>query len=408
MIQDMKSVRFGVIGLGSIGSRHIKYLNDLEGARLTAVCDAHVELAEEIGRERGVAFFGSYEDLLDSGKVDAVIVATPHFQHPPICLAAFEAGVHVLCEKPLAVSVKQARQVIAAAKRHPELKFSLMLQQRTWPIYVEMKKRLASGDLGPISRVTWTITDWFRTDAYYASGGWRATWDGEGGGVLLNQCPHNLDLLWWLTGLMPHRVTAVARIGASHPIEVEDDVSAILEYEGGAIGQFITATGEAPGSNRLEIAADQGLLISEPSRVTFRRTDQSVRELRQTGPANTRTALTHDQTIDFPPEPKDAHKLITQNFIRAILRREPLIAPGIDGDHGLEIGNAMLMSGLKRQAVELPLDAEVYEHFLAGLAAHYPGLTEANPDVARAALTLSPNLSLSVRRRPKGKSPTAA
>jgi predicted dehydrogenase len=399
----MESVRFGVIGLGSIGSRHLGYLNSLSGAKLAAVCDAHRPLAERLGQERSVPAFDSYQAMLDAHCVDAVIIATPHFQHPPVALAAFAAGVHVLCEKPLAVSVKQARQVIAASRGRPDLKFALMLQQRTWPIYAEMKRRLASGDLGAISRITWTITDWFRTDAYYASGGWRATWDGEGGGVLLNQCPHNLDLLWWLTGLMPTRVTAVARIGASHPIEVEDEVSAILEYDSGAIGQFNTATGEAPGSNRLEIATDQGLLIAEPSRVTIRRTVQSVRELRQTGPANSRGAATCDETATFPPEPKDAHKLITQNFIDAILRDEPLIAPGIDGCFGLEIGNAMLMSGLKRQAVDLPLDGEAYEHFLAALAAKYPGLNEANPDVARAALSLSPNLSESLRRRSPGK-----
>jgi predicted dehydrogenase len=222
--------------------------------------------------------------------------------------------------------------------------------------------------------------------------------------VLLNQCPHNLDLLWWLTGMMPSRITAVARIGASHPIEVEDEVSAILEYENGAMGQFNTATGEAPGSNRLEIATDQGLLIAEPSRVTMRRTAQSVRELRQTGPANSRGAATHDEVVTFPPEPKDAHKLITQNFINAILHEEQLLAPGIEGGFGLEIGNAMLMSGLKRQPVDLPLDGEAYEHFLAALAAKYPGLSGANPDVARAAMSLSPNLSVSLRRRPKAKS----
>jgi len=318
-------------------------------------------------------------------------------------MAAFEAGVHVLCEKPLAVSVKQAREVIAAHRNHPELKFSLMLQQRTWPIYAEMKRRLAAGEIGAISRITWIITDWFRTDAYYASGGWRATWDGEGGGVLLNQAPHNLDLLWWLVGMMPRRITAVARIGASHPnIEVEDEVSAVLEYEH-ALGQFITTTGEAPGTNRLEIAGDHGLLISEPGRVTFRRTEKSVRELRETGPANLRGSPTHDQVMEFPPEPKDAHKLITQNFVNAILRDEPLIAPGSEGTAALELGNAMLMSGLKRLPVDLPLDGDSYEHFLAGMAATYPGISEANPDVARAARTLVPMIA--VPRKRKGAGP---
>jgi predicted dehydrogenase len=389
----MDLVRFGVIGLGSIGSRHLGYLDTLTGAKLTGVCDAHNDLAAKHAAERGVPAFDSYQAMLHSKSVDAIIIATPHFQHPQIAMTAFAAGVHVLCEKPLAVSVKQARQVIAAHQEHAHLKFGLMLQQRTWPIYAEMKRRLSIGRLGAISRISWVITDWFRTDAYYASGGWRATWDGEGGGVLLNQCPHNLDLLWWLTGMMPSRVTALARIGASHPIEVEDDVSAILEYDNGATGQFITSTGEAPGVNRLEIATDQGLLIAESSRVTWRGTSTSVTKLRQTGAANMRSPATQDEVVNFPPEPKDAHKLITQNFINAILHDEPLIAPGNQGAWGLQIGNAILMAGLKRQSVDLPLDGEAYEHFLAALAAKYPGLSEENPDVARAARSLAPALA---------------
>ena len=369
----MTTVRFGVVGLGSIGSRHAAYLNNLAGGKLAAVCDAHVDLANRIGGELKVPAFQDYRPMLASQQIDAVLIATPHFQHPPIALAAFDAGVHVLCEKPLAVSVKQAQTVIDAAAKKPNLKFGLMFQQRTWPIYSQAKQLLSSGEMGEILRVTWTITDWFRTNAYYASGGWRATWDGEGGGVLLNQCPHNLDLLWWLTMLKPKNITAIAKIGATHPIEVEDEVAALLEYDGSAIGQFITSTGEAPGSNRLEIATDRGLLIAEPGRLTVRRTEQSVRELRQTGPANVRVTPTVDKVHEFGPEPRDAHKQITQNFIDAILKGDPLIAPGADGVHGLEIGNAILMAGLTRRSVSLPLDADAYEDFLTRLASQSPG-----------------------------------
>jgi predicted dehydrogenase len=386
----MDTVRFGVVGLGSIGGRHAAYLNGLTGGKLAAVCDAHVALADRIGSEMGVPAFQDYRAMLASKQIDAILIATPHFQHPPVALAAFDAGIHVLCEKPLAVTVKQAQIVISAAAKKPNLKFGLMFQQRTWPIYAQAKRLLSSGEMGEIQRVTWTITDWFRTNAYYASGGWRATWDGEGGGVLLNQCPHNLDLLWWLTDLKPKSVTAIAKIGATHPIEVEDEVAALLEYEGNAIGQFITSTGEAPGTNRLEIATDRGLLIAEPGRLTVRRTEQSVRELLQTGPANARVIPTSDQVSQFGPEPRDAHKLITQNFINAILRDDPLIAPGDQGVHGLEIGNAILMAGLTRRPITLPLDADAYEHFLAGLAAKYPSLGIDNPDVAHAAGALRP------------------
>ena len=403
----MELVRMGVIGLGSIGGRHVGYINSLQGVRLAGVCDADATRAQKLGEEHQVPHFSTYDGLITSGAVDAVIVATPHFQHPQIAVAALEAGLHVLCEKPLAVTVKQARRVNEVAALHPRQKFSLMLQQRTWPAYAELKKRLASGSFGQITRVSWIITDWFRTDAYYASGGWRATWDGEGGGVLLNQCPHNLDLLWWLTGMNPSRITAVARIGAAHAIEVEDEVSAILEYDNNAIGHFMTATGEAPGSNRLEFATDWGLITAEPSRLTIRRTEQDVARLRQTGAANARGTKTTDEVVQFPPEPRDAHKLITQNFANAILRDEPLIAPGEDGVHSLQIGNAMLMAGLTRKPVTLPLDGNVYERFLAGMIAKYPSFNEGaqNPDVAHAAAGLRP---LYPSGSPKPRKPRAA
>jgi len=228
----METVRFGVIGLGAMGSFHVGYLDKVEGATLGAVCDVDAERVERTakkfestpspaGAPRGpVGRFGGYRELIDSGTVDAVLIATPHPQHPEVALAAFDKGLHVLCEKPVAVSVKEARRMNDAAARHPRVKFGLMYQMRTVPLYRKLRELIQDGELGEISRVTWLITDWFRTWTYYASGGWRATWSGEGGGVLINQCPHNLDLIPWLTGMMPTRVTAVAQIGKTHPIEV--------------------------------------------------------------------------------------------------------------------------------------------------------------------------------------------
>jgi predicted dehydrogenase len=363
----MDTVRFGIIGLGSIGARHAAYINSLQGAKLGAVCDSSATRSEQVGTELGAAHFTNAQEMMTSGTIDAVLIATPHFGHPPLALVAFNAGLHVLCEKPLAVSVKQGLRVVHAAEQHPKLKFGLMFQQRTWPVYAEMKKVLTSGDFQEIIRVSWTITDWFRTWNYYATGGWRATWAGEGGGVLLNQCPHNLDLLWWLTQMFPERITAIARIAVNHPIEVEDEVSAILEYGNGAMGQFTTTTGEAPGTNRLEIATDGGLVIADHDKLIIRKTKHSVRHMRETFPGKTRGVETIDSVQHLPHDAALALRVVTQNFVNAILHNEPLIAPGHEGTHGLGLGNAILMAGLTRQPVFLPMDPDAYDTFLEGL-----------------------------------------
>ena len=248
----MNIVRFGVVGLGNMGLYHCNYLDSLEGAKLTAIHDIDpARLDAATARFPQAKPFPQWQDLIASGAADAVIIATPHYKHPEITIAALERDLHVICEKPAAVTVTGARQMAEAAAKKPHLKFAINFQMRANPVLRKIRDLVQSGDLGEINRITWIVTNWFRTNAYYASGGWRATWAGEGGGVLINQCPHNLDQLYWLTGMMPSRVTAVAHIGKTHPIEVEDEVSAILEYAGGATGHFITSTGEAPGTDRL-------------------------------------------------------------------------------------------------------------------------------------------------------------
>ncbi len=370
----MDTVRFGVVGLGNMGRFHAEYLNALQpAAKLGGVCDVDEKRRKEISEKNGgIPAFGTYQELIESGAVDAILIATPHYQHPEIAEMAMAKGLHVLCEKPAAVTVNGARRMNDAHTRHPQVQFGMMFQMRTAPIYQKLKSLIDEGELGELTRLTWIVTDWFRTWSYYGSGGWRATWKGEGGGVLINQCPHNLDLIPWLTGMMPTRVTGIAHIGKTHPIEVEDDVTAIMEYANGMTGHFITTTGEAPGTNRLEIAGDRGKAVAENGKLTFFRTRQSVREVRETSPNLFAKVETWEIDIPFPAD-ADGHRVITENFVAAIRGGKPLLAPGEDGVKQLELGNAMLMAGLSRQAVELPLDGDKYEAFIQELDKKYGG-----------------------------------
>lgn len=375
----MEPVRFGIIGHGNMGSHHAKSMASglIAGATLGAICDNN---AEQLEKARGVhpevPMFPTHRELLESGTCDAVLIATPHYDHPPIALDAFAAGHHVLSEKPLAVSVNAARRLNAEyeAKYKDKLKFGIMFQQRAYKVYGVLRELIAAGEIGEIRRFSWFVTDWFRTWSYYASGGWRATWAGEGGGVLINQCPHNLDLIQWLMGgTMPRRVTAVAYIAKTHPIEVEDEVNAILEYPNGATGHFVTTTGEAPGSNRLEIAGDRGKIIAEGGKLTFHRTRESVDALNRTSPKLFLDVPTWECRIPVPNDPGKHHEQVVAAFCRCVRDGTAPVAEGVDGVKGLELGNAMLMSGLTRQPVDLPVDGGAYDAFLEDLKQRYGG-----------------------------------
>jgi predicted dehydrogenase len=298
---------------------------------------------------------------------DAVVIATPHYDHPPIGIAALESGHHLLVEKPIAVHKAAAERLIEAHRRNPHLAFAAMFQQRTDPRYQMIKQMVGTGELGDLVRVNWIISDWFRTQAYYDSGGWRATWAGEGGGVLTNQAPHNLDLLQWICG-MPRRVWAVCSLGKRHQIEVEDEVTAYLEYPGGCTGIFVTSTGEAPGTNRLEIAGDRGKLVMEEGALTWTRNEVPAAEFLRT--SQERFARPPAATRSLAVEgPGGQHAEVLGNFIDAILEGKPLIAPAEEGIHSVELANAMLYSSLTGQAVDLPLDGEAFERELKKLIA---------------------------------------
>lgn len=371
----MENVRIGIIGVGTMGGAHALYLQDgaIKGARLTAVMENSEErlkwLEENLHEE--IQVFTDEDTFFRSGLVDAVIIATPHYYHSQVAIKAFEYGLHVLCEKPAGVYTKQVRQMNEAAEKSGKV-FSMMYNQRTNPLYKKLRDLIQSGELGEIRRINWIITNWYRSQSYYNSGGWRATWAGEGGGVLINQCPHQLDLWQWMTGMMPKRIRAFCYFGKHRDIEVEDDVTAFAEYENGATGVFITTTGEAPGTNRLEIAGDRGKVVVEDGNLEFWR-------LRVPEPEFNREykggfGSPECWKVEVPIEGKEtAHRGITQNFIDAIQRGTPLIAPGTEGINGLTLSNAMHLSTWLNDWVELPIDEDLYYKQLQERAAKSNG-----------------------------------
>jgi len=361
----MNKVRFGIIGMGNMGRFHAAYLQQgkVNRCELVAVSDS---FAKNLEPYKHLKTFDSSEALIRSGLVDAVIIATPHYLHTTIGIDALQHGLHVLVEKPISVHKADCERLLAAHTDKSKV-FAAMFQMRTDPKYKRIKNLIATGELGEIVRISWIVTDWFRTESYYASGGWRATWKGEGGGVLLNQCPHNLDMLIWLAG-NPSRVRGFCQLGRYHNIEVEDNVTVYLEYPNGATGTFITSTGEAPGTNRLEIAGDRGKLLLEDGRLTFTRNEIPMMQFSKT--ARTGFAKPPVWNVEIPIEGAGAqHHEITQNFVDAILDGAPLIAPASEGIFSVELANAALYSSLTNQTIELPLDGAAYERKLQQLIA---------------------------------------
>ena len=357
----MKNVRLGIIGFGGMGQHHAT--NVLAGkiarCELVAACDAVSTRFEKFPQLRT---FTSADALFAARCVDAVLIATPHFAHTTVGVAALQAGLHVMVEKPISVHVADAQRLIAAHRGREGQVFAAMFNQRTDPYFQTIRRLVRSGELGAIRRIQWTITNWFRTAAYYRMQGWRATWAGEGGGVLLNQCPHNLDLLQWIFG-MPQRVTGFCSFGRYLAIEVEDDVTAYLEFADGAHATFITSTGEAPGANRLEIAAERGRVVYEDDRLVWTRNQAPMSEFSASAIGPFAQPATELAPIAIEGH-GGQHIETLQNFVDAILDGVPLIAPAGEGAASVELANAILLSAWRKQPVTLPIDANAYEREL--------------------------------------------
>ena len=338
----MNKVRIGIIGLGNMGSNHAKTITagDVPDMELTAMCDISETRRDFLKKKYpDIPVFEKAEDLYQSGLVDAVIIATPHYDHPPLAIAAFAAGLHVLSEKPAGVYTKQVLEMNAAAEKSGKI-FGIMYNQRTNPIYQKIREFIQTGELGSIKRVNWIITDWYRSQFYHNSCTWRSTWKTEGGGALINQNPHQLDLWQWMFG-MPKRIMSHVSFGKYYNIEVEDDVTAFMEYDNGMTGVYITSTGEAPGTNRLEISTDMGLVVVENNKLSFRRNRTSEREFNKTNTKVFGRPECWDCEIPVDRTGGPQHKGILQDFAKAILNGTPLLAPGYEGVRGLTISNAI-------------------------------------------------------------------
>ncbi len=357
----MEKLKLGIIGVGNIGTAHCK--NIISGqtpeVELTAIADwdenRRAWAKENLPKETCIFTDGS--ELISSGRCEAILIAVPHYQHPCLTMEGFAHGLHVLCEKPAGVYTKQVRAMNEAAE-NSGLTFGMMFNQRTNCIYRKMHELIAGGEMGQIKRVNWIITDWYRTQSYYDSGAWRATWAGEGGGVLLNQCPHNLDLLQWICG-MPGRVQAFCHEGKWHDIEVEDDVTAYLEYPNGATGVFITSTADAPGTNRFEVTAEMGKLVCENEKLMLYKLAENERTYCKTavgGFDKPDCTVSEVETDGENPQ----HVGVINSFAAHILHGTPLVANGTEGINGLTLSNAMHLSSWLQKSVEIPFDEDLF------------------------------------------------
>lgn len=357
----MDKVKIGIIGIGNMGTAHARNIVEgkVPGGKLVAVCDIKPERLKWVKHNLGedIRTYDNDEEFFEDEELEAVMIATPHYDHPPLAIKAFKRDLHVLIEKPAGVYTKQVREMNEVAEKSDKV-FCIMYNQRTIPVYQKLKDLIEAGELGEIRRTNWIITSWYRSQSYYDSGGWRATWAGEGGGVLLNQNPHNLDLWQWSCGL-PRRVRAFCYYGKYHDIEVEDDVTAYVEYENGATGVYVTTTADAPGSDRLEVTGNRGKVVVEDDQLTFWRLRTPERQFNEEYEGGFGQPECWKCEVPVKGE-STLHVGIMNDWIDSINNDTPLLSPGKEGIRGLEISNAMHLSSWLDDWVEIPVDEDLF------------------------------------------------
>ena len=364
-------IRTAVIGVGNMGSRYASIIQDgqAKGMELAAITRVRGAYREKLlpSIEKGVPVYESADVLfeeVENGKLklDAVIIATPHYAHEELAVRAFNNGLHVLCDKPSGVYSRQARLMEEAADRSGKV-FSMVFNQRTLPVYMKLKEIIFSERYGTLKRVNWIVTDWYRPEQYYKSSSWHATWDKDGGGVLLNQCPHNLDILQWICG-NPIRVQGFCHEGRFHDIEVEDDVTAYLEWENGATGTFITSTGDAPGINRLEISLEEALIVCENGNI---RIGELMQEMGGSEADYRRKSTDYFRKIkgtwtELQAEKEEhPYEKVIQGFADEINGTGKSIADGREGRKSLLLSNAIYLSSWEKRMIDLPVIGSDFE-----------------------------------------------
>lgn len=360
----MEKIRFGIIGLGNQGRNYL--INEFDQGKIkngavVAACDINPVKIEKIKNEtinKEIVYFSDYKEMLDSGLVDVVMVETPHYKHPEIVIECLKRDINVICDKPAGVYTKQVREMNEAAKQS-KAHFAMLFNQRTNCVYRKMREIIAEGGIGELQRVNWIITNWFRTQYYYDSGSWRATWAGEGGGVLINQCPHQIDLVQWVVGKMPSKVRGFCQYGKWHDIEVEDEVTAYFEYDNGATGVFITTTGENPGTNRFEVSGTKGKLLCEDEKLWWYKNKRDSVEFAANEPTMSGIEIEIEEVETDGKNPQ--HAGIINNFANALLGKEDFFVDGTEGINGVELMNAIELSGWKGgEPVTIPINEDEY------------------------------------------------
>jgi predicted dehydrogenase len=355
----MQPLRIGLVGLGTMGRGHLSKETALPEVQIVGVADVDPAAVQSASQTYGLPGYSSYQELIENGNCEAILIATPHPFHAPIAQYAARHGLHILSEKPIAVTVAEADAMLDAAKKAGVL-LGVMFQTRTEPWFKATHDLLASGVIGPIYRSVIVASHWYRTQAYYDSGSWRGTWTGEGGGVLMNQSPHSLDMFIWLGG-KPTRV--LARTSTRfHRIEVEDTAEALIDYGGDHTGYLYTSTAEWPGDDRYEFSGERGKLVVNGRSVRLYRATERVQDtIDHLAVWGKPTGAWEEIPVEGEPP---GHAAVVVQFARAVRLGEPLVATGEDGVNSLELGNAIMLSGDLNQAVDLPLNRNAYDRFL--------------------------------------------
>ena len=359
----MEKIKLGIIGIGNMGSGHANNIKngrcpEIELAAIADINPERLDWAKQQGYAENITYFNTAEEMLDSGIINSCLIAVPHYDHTKYAIECMKRGIHVMVEKPAGVYTKQVREMNAEAEKHPEVVFGMMFNQRTNCVYRKLRELVQSGEYGEIRRTNWIITDWYRPQCYYDSGDWRATWSGEGGGVLLNQCPHQLDLWQWICG-MPVKVEAHLHFGKWHDIEVEDDVTTYVEYANGATGVFITTTGDAHGTNRFEIQMDKAKFVIENDKLIMTEYEMTEQEFSKTNTKPFDTVGSTTTEVETDGE-NPQHVGVLNAWADAILHGGKLVAEGKEGINGLTLSNAMHLSAFLGKEVEIPFDEELY------------------------------------------------